>query len=100
MVLYNSPLLLIGNNSLFYIIPLLMLIFIQCIWRLCFTFHPAFSASYIIIQISLFIYTIYNPDGLYSDKDDDDVHDVDGDDDDDDDDDGNDGNGDDDDYDD
>ena len=64
---YDSALIpLIGNNSWFYIIPLLMLIFIKCIWWLCFTFRPAFSASYIIIQIYLFIYTIYNPNGLYS----------------------------------
>ena len=66
--LWQEPALipLVRYNSQFNIIPLLMLIFIQCIWRLCFTFRPAFSASYIIIQISLFIYTIYNTDGLYS----------------------------------
>ena len=35
-----------------------MHIFIQFIWRLCFTFRPAFSASYITIQFSL-LFTKY-----------------------------------------
>ena len=56
---------LFGNNSRFRIIPMQMPIFIQITWRLGFTFRSACLASY---SLFIYLFTLYNPNGLYSNK--------------------------------
>ena len=56
---------LVGNNSRLIIIPMQMPIFIQITWWLGFTFRSACLASYYLF---IYLFTLYNPNGLYSNR--------------------------------